>query len=61
MYGFSMFVCLPDGMSSEPSEATGTVMRRGVLEQYAARAGFRDVTVLPIEDFSFFRFYRLHP
>ena len=28
MYGFSLFVCLPDGRSSDPSEATGTVMRR---------------------------------
>lgn len=61
MYGFSMFICLPDGMSSEPSEGTGTVMRRDVLQEYAVRAGFSDVTVLPIEDFSFFRFYRLHP
>lgn len=61
MYGFSMFVCLPDGMSSQPSEATGTVMRPAVLEDYAARAGFSGITVLPIEDFSFFRFYRLHP
>ena len=25
-----------------------------------AEAGFADVDVLPIEDFSFFRFYRLH-
>ncbi len=61
MYGFSMFICLPDGMSSEPSEATGTVMRPAVLHEYAVRAGFSDVTVLPIEDFAFFRFYRLHP
>jgi SAM-dependent methyltransferase len=61
MYGYSMFICLPDGMSSQPSEGTGTVMRREVLETYATRAGFSGVTVLPIEDFSFFRFYRLHP
>jgi SAM-dependent methyltransferase len=60
MYGFSLFVCLPDGMSSTPSAATGTVMRSSVLRGYASRAGFRDVEVLPIEDFSFFRFYRLH-
>jgi len=59
MYACSVFVCLPDGMSSTPSEETGTVMRHGTLEQYAVRAGFGGVEVLPIEDFSFFRFYRL--
>jgi SAM-dependent methyltransferase len=59
MYGFSMFVCLPDGLSSEPSAGTGTVLRRPILEDYARRAGFRGVSVLPIEDFGFFRFYRL--
>lgn len=59
MYGFSMFVCLPDGMSSEPSVGTGTVMRRSTLERYAGEAGFSGVDVLPIEEFSFFRFYRL--
>ena len=32
---------------------------RPVLEDYARRAGFAGVTVLPIEDFGFFRFYRL--
>lgn len=61
MYGFSVFVCLPDSMSSPPSAATGTVMRRSVLEGYARDAGFSTVTVLPIEDFGFFRFYELTP
>lgn len=59
MYGFSLFICLPDGLSSSPSAGTGTVMRQPVLTDYARRAGFADVTVLPIEDFSFFRFYQL--
>jgi predicted O-methyltransferase YrrM len=59
MYGFSMFVCLPDGMSTQPSVGTGTVMRRSTLEGYAHDAGFARVDVLPIEDFAFFRFYRL--
>lgn len=59
MYGVSLVVCLPDGMSSQPSAATGTVMREGVLRRYARDAGFSDLAVLPIEDFSFFRFYRL--
>lgn len=59
MYGFSLFVCLPDGLSSAPSEGTGTVMRPAVLRGYAERAGFESVDVLPITDFGFFRFYRL--
>ncbi len=59
MYACSVFVCLPDGMSSAPSRGTGTVMRHDVLRGYAREAGFEDVEVLPIEDFSFFRFYRL--
>ena len=59
MYGYSTLVCLPDGLSSAPSAATGTVMRRSVLTEYAIRAGFSEVEILPIEDFSFFRFYWL--
>jgi hypothetical protein len=34
-------------------------MRRSVLTDYAIRAGFSEVEILPIEDFSFFRFYWL--
>jgi ubiquinone/menaquinone biosynthesis C-methylase UbiE len=60
MYGFSFFVCLPDGLSSTPSAGTGTVFRKPILVDYAQRAGFQRVEVLPIEDFSFFRFYQLH-
>ncbi len=59
MYGFSLFVCLPDGLSSSPSAGTGTVMRVDTLRRYAQQAGFTDVEVLPIEDFGFWRFYRL--
>jgi SAM-dependent methyltransferase len=59
MYAFSLFVCLPDGMSHQPSAATGTVMRPGTLRDYAQAAGFEDLTVLPIEDFGFWRFYEL--
>ena len=59
MYGYSTLVCLPDGLSSPPSVGTGTVMRRSTLTDYATRAGFAGVDVLPIEGFSFFRFYRL--
>lgn len=59
MYGYSLMICLPDGMSRQPSAATGTVMRPSTLRSYAQQAGFTKMDVLPIEDFGFFRFYRL--
>jgi SAM-dependent methyltransferase len=59
MYGFSLLVCLPDSLSSPPSVGTGTVMRASVLREYAEEAGFTSVDVLPVEDFGFWRFYRL--
>jgi SAM-dependent methyltransferase len=58
MYGFSLFICLPDGMSQTPSAATGTVMRPETLRDYAREAGFSDIEILPIEA-EFWRFYRL--
>jgi 2-polyprenyl-3-methyl-5-hydroxy-6-metoxy-1,4-benzoquinol methylase len=60
MYGISMVVCLPDGMSHEGSVGTGTVMRPDVLRGYALQAGFSSLEVLPIEH-EMFRFYRLVP
>ena len=59
MYGFSLLVCLPDGMSGADSVGTGTVMRPSTLRRYAEEAGFSGFEVLPIEDFGFWRFYRL--
>ncbi|MFE3998951.1 class I SAM-dependent methyltransferase [Nocardioides sp. YIM B13467] len=59
MYGFSLFVCLPDGLSSPPSVGTGTVMRPSTLHGYGEAAGFSGFEVLPIEGFGFWRFYRL--
>ncbi|WP_349236154.1 class I SAM-dependent methyltransferase [Cryobacterium sp. BB307] len=59
MYGFSLLVCLPDGRSSRPSVATGTVMRPSVLRGYALDAGFSDCA--PIAEAGFFRFYELTP
>jgi SAM-dependent methyltransferase len=59
MYGFSLCVCLPDGLSSQPSVGTGTVMRADTLRGYAEQAGFPGFEVLPIEDFGFWRFYKL--
>ena len=58
MYGISMLICLPDGLSHSHSAGTGTVMRRSTLTAYAQDAGFTDVEVLPIEH-DMFRFYRL--
>ena len=57
-YGFSVLHCLPAGMASQPSAATGTVMRPAVLRGYAQKAGFRDIEILPIAH-DFWRFYRL--
>jgi SAM-dependent methyltransferase len=59
MYGFSLFVCLPDGLSSPPSAGTGTVMRASTLAAYGRDAGFSSCETLPIEHFGFWRFYRL--
>ncbi|MEO3809567.1 class I SAM-dependent methyltransferase [Sphaerisporangium sp. B11E5] len=59
MYGFSLLICLPDGRAHPSSAATGTVMRPSTLRGYAVDAGFRDIEVLPISDFGFWRFYRL--
>lgn len=57
-YGYSLGVCLPDGMSQPGSVGTGTVMRPDVLDGYARAAGFAGVEVLDVEN-EFFRFYRL--
>ncbi len=58
LYGYSVTCCLADGMSTQPSAATGTVMRPATLADYARRAGFTEVRVLPVEN-DFFRFYQL--
>jgi len=58
MYGWSILHCLPVGMADAPSAGTGTVMRPDTLRGYAREAGFREVEILPIDNF-FFRFYRL--
>lgn len=60
MYGFSLFVCLPNGLADSPSAGTGTVMRPPTLERYALEAGFHGVDILPIEH-GMFRYYRLRP
>jgi len=59
MYGYSIFVCLPDSLSAPGSVGTGTVMRQATLEQYARTAGFSGIEELPIDGFASFRFTRL--
>ncbi len=59
MYGFSLLVCLPDGMAHPPTVATGTVMRPNTLRSYGQAAGLETFEILPIEGFGFWRFYRL--
>jgi SAM-dependent methyltransferase len=59
-YGWSILHCLPAARVESPSAATGTVMRASTLRDYARRAGFAEVDVLPIEN-DFWRFYRLVP
>ncbi len=58
MYAFSLFVCLPDGMSHQPSAATGTVMRPSTMKQYAMEAGFKDAVPVSIDN-DLWRFYHL--
>ena len=58
LYGFSIFVCLPDGRSHTPSAGTGTVMRSDTVRRYAEEAGFGGFEILPIEN-ELFRIYRL--
>jgi hypothetical protein len=59
MYGFSILICLPDGLSSKPSVGTGTVMRPSTLEAYGNAAGFTGFR--PVAEAGFFRFYELAP
>jgi predicted O-methyltransferase YrrM len=57
-YGWSVVSCLPGAMADPQTAATGAVMRPSVLRQYALRAGFGEVEVLPIHT-DYWRFYRL--
>lgn len=58
MYAFSLFVCLPDAMSQQPTMATGTVMRPATLRTYARQAGFSDAQAVSIDN-DLWRLYRL--
>ena len=59
-YGYSITMCLPNGLADTPSVGTGTVLRPAALEAMARDAGFGRFSVLPIEHEAF-RFYRLDP
>jgi methyltransferase family protein len=59
MYGFSFMVCLPYGLSEQPSAGTGTVMRADTFRRYAAESGFTVVEVLDQLQHDFLRFHRL--
>jgi 2-polyprenyl-3-methyl-5-hydroxy-6-metoxy-1,4-benzoquinol methylase len=50
MYGFSLLICLPDGMSHQPSAATGTVIRPETMRGYAREAGFADARSVSIDN-----------
>ena len=58
LYGFSLFVCLPDGLSHPGSAGTGTVMRPDTLRGYARAAGWDDVEII-VPEFGLWRFYAL--
>ncbi len=58
LYGYSLTVCLPDGMSASPSAGTGTVMRSSTMTEYATAAGFAVVEIVDL-DHDQFRLYRL--
>jgi 2-polyprenyl-3-methyl-5-hydroxy-6-metoxy-1,4-benzoquinol methylase len=58
LYGFSILHCLPVGMVDQPSAGTGAVMRPETFREYASRAGFQRVEMLPVDNDNF-HFYRL--
>ncbi|MDO8307079.1 MAG: class I SAM-dependent methyltransferase [Actinomycetota bacterium] len=58
LYGYSLSVCLPDGLSATPSAGTGTVMRASTVIQYATAAGFAQVNVVDLGHEQF-RLYHL--
>jgi len=59
-YGWSALHCLAAALVEPGAAGTGTVIRPEAVRRYALEAGFRSVTVLPVEH-DFWRFYRLDP
>jgi hypothetical protein len=58
LWAVSPIHCLPVGMVGADPVGTGTLMTASTFQEYAAKAGFGTVEVLPI-DHPMFRFYRL--
>lgn len=58
-YAFSVLHCLPATRAEGTAVEAGTVLRPGMVQEYANRAGLTS-TVLPIEN-DLWRFYRLDP
>ncbi len=56
----SVLHCLPVGRSQPGSEGTGALFRPSTMRSYAARAGYADVEVAPVEH-DMFRFFVLTP
>jgi SAM-dependent methyltransferase len=52
--------CLPQGRVGPDPEPVGTLIRPDTMRDLAARAGYRDVQIVPI-DHPFWRFYLLTP
>src|SRR5688572_16155706 len=57
-YAFSVLHCLPATMAESTAVANGTVLRAPTVRDWAQRAGFGSVDVLPIE-YTSWRFCRL--
>jgi hypothetical protein len=52
LYGYSLLHCLPVAMAEQPSAAIGTVMRPETLRQLARAAGFREIELVRIDDWT---------
>lgn len=59
-YNFSVLHCLPQAMGFPGTAGTGTVIKPSTMRDYAERAGFTGIDVLPIENPKW-RFYFLTP
>jgi SAM-dependent methyltransferase/predicted transcriptional regulator len=57
-FAFSWWHCLPASRAETPSVAAGTALRPATVRDWAGRAGFTDLEVLPV-DHLFWRFYQL--
>lgn len=56
-YAFSVTHCLPATMHESTETASGTALRAPTVREWASRAGYGQITELPVENL-FWRFYR---